>query len=180
MNKEKKIIVKNYVALLFIQGANFILPLIILPYLVRVLGSEKYGLVMIAQSVALFLTIVVDFGFNISATKEVASIKDDKEKLSQFYWNIVFIKFVLIIVTFIILLGMTYFIDKFKLDPLVYLFSFGLVIGQAIFPTWFFQGIQKMQVITIVTVGAKLFFTLSLFFVVFGPEIMCMSQYLMV
>ena len=170
MNKEKKIIVKNYVALLFIQGANFILPLIILPYLVRVLGSEKYGLVMIAQSVALFLTIVVDFGFNISATKEVASIKDDKEKLSQFYWNIVFIKFVLIIVTFIILLGMTYFIDKFKLDPLVYLFSFGLVIGQAIFPTWFFQGIQKMQVITIVTVGAKLFFTLSLFFVVFGPE----------
>ena len=170
MNKEKKIIVKNYVALLFIQGANFILPLIILPYLVRVLGSEKYGLVMIAQSVALFLTIVVDFGFNISATKEVASIKDDKEKLSQFYWNIVFIKFVLIIVTFIILLGMTCFIDKFKLDPLVYLFSFGLVIGQAIFPTWFFQGIQKMQVITIVTVGAKLFFTLSLFFVVFGPE----------
>ena len=119
MNKEKKIIVKNYVALLFIQGANFILPLIILPYLVRVLGSEKYGLVMIAQSVALFLTIVVDFGFNISATKEVASIKNDKEKLSQFYWNIVFIKFVLIIVTFIIILVMTYFIDKFKLDPLV-------------------------------------------------------------
>ena len=145
MNKEKKIIVKNYVALLFIQGANFILPLIILPYLVRVLGSEKYGLVMIAQSVALFLTIVVDFGFNISATKEVASIKDDKEKLSQFYWNIVFIKFVLIIVTFIILLGMTCFIDKFKLDPLVYLFSFGLVIGQAIFQLGFFKGYKKCK-----------------------------------
>ena len=81
MNKEKKIIVKNYIALLFIQGANFILPLIILPYLVRVLGSEKFGLVMIAQSVAIFLTIIVDFGFNISATKEVASLKNDKEKL---------------------------------------------------------------------------------------------------
>jgi PST family polysaccharide transporter len=170
MNKEKKIIVKNYLALLFIQGANFILPLIILPYLVRVLGSEKYGLVMIAQSVALFLTIIVDFGFNISATKEVAYLKNDKEKLSQFYWNIVFVKLILIIITFIILLGMTFFINKFKLDPLVYLFSFGLVLGQAIFPTWFFQGIEKMQVITFVTVGAKLFFTLSLFFVVFSPD----------
>ena len=170
MNKEKKIIVKNYLALLFIQGANFILPLIILPYLVRVLGSEKYGLVMIAQSVALFLTIIVDFGFNISATKEVAYLKNDKEKLSQFYWNIVFVKLILIIITFIILLGMTFFINKFKLDPLVYLFSFGLVLGQAIFPTWFFQGIEKMQVITFVTVGAKLFFTLSLFFVVFNPD----------
>jgi PST family polysaccharide transporter len=170
MNKEKKIIVKNYLALLFIQGANFILPLIILPYLVRVLGSEKFGLVMIAQSVALFLTIIVDFGFNISATKEVAYLKNDKEKLSQFYWNIVFVKLILIIITFIILLGMTFFINKFKLDPLVYLFSFGLVLGQAIFPTWFFQGIEKMQVITFVTVGAKLFFTLSLFFVVFSPD----------
>ena len=170
MNKEKKIIVKNYLALLFIQGANFILQLIILPYLVRVLGSEKYGLVMIAQSVALFLTIIVDFGFNISATKEVAYLKNDKEKLSQFYWNIVFVKLILIIITFIILLGMIFFIDKFKLNPLVYLFSFGLVLGQAIFPTWFFQGIEKMQVITFVTVGAKLFFTLSLFFVVFSPD----------
>ena len=169
MNNEKKIIAKNYVALLFIQGANFILPLIIFPYLVRTLGSEKYGLVMIAQSVALFLTIIVDFGFNISATREVANLKNDKEKLSQFYWNVLSIKFVLIIITFLLLLVLIFCVDKFSEDPLVYLFSFGLVLGQAIFPTWFFQGIEKMQVITIVNVAAKLFFTISLFFVVLSP-----------
>jgi len=169
MKNEKKIIAKNYVALLFIQGANFILPLIIFPYLVRTLGSEKYGLVMVAQSVALFLTIIVDFGFNISATREVANLKNDKEKLSQFYWNVVSIKLALIIITFLLLLGLIICVDKFSVDPLVYLFSFGLVLGQAIFPTWFFQGIEKMQVITIVNVAAKLFFTISLFFVVLSP-----------
>ena len=169
MNNEKKIIAKNYVALLFIQGANFILPLIIFPYLVRTLDSEKYGLVMVAQSVALFLTIIVDFGFNISATREVANLKNDKEKLSQFYWNVLSIKFVLIIITFLLLLVLIFCVDKFSEDPLVYLFSFGLVLGQAIFPTWFFQGIEKMQVITIVNVAAKLFFTISLFFVVLSP-----------
>lgn len=169
MNNEKKIIAKNYVALLFIQGTNFILPLIIFPYLVRNLGSEKYGLVMVAQSVALFLTIIVDFGFNISATREVANLKNDKEKLSQFYWNVFSIKLVLIIITFLLLLGLIICVDKFSVDPLVYLFSFGLVLGQAIFPTWFFQGIEKMQVITIVNVAAKLFFTISLFFVVLSP-----------
>ena len=170
MNNEKKIIAKNYVALLFIQGTNFILPLIIFPYLVRTLGSEKYGLVMVAQSVALFLTIIVDFGFNISATREVANLKNDKEKLSQFYWNVFSIKLVLIIITFLLLLGLIICVDKFSVDPLVYLFSFGLVLGQAIFPTWFFQGIEKMQVITIVNVAAKLFFTISLFFVVLSPS----------
>lgn len=169
MNNEKKIIAKNYVALLFIQGTNFILPLIIFPYLVRNLGSEKYGLVMVAQSVALFLTIIVDFGFNISATREVANLKNDKEKLSQFYWNVFSIKLVLIIITFLLLLGLIICVDKFSVDPLIYLFSFGLVLGQAIFPTWFFQGIEKMQVITIVNVAAKLFFTISLFFVVLSP-----------
>jgi PST family polysaccharide transporter len=169
MDNEKKIIAKNYVALLFIQGTNFILPLIIFPYLVRTLGSEKYGLVMVAQSVALFLTIIVDFGFNISATREVANLKNDKEKLSQFYWNVFSIKLALIIVTFLLLLGLIICVDKFSVDPLVYLFSFGLVLGQAIFPTWFFQGIEKMQVITIVNVAAKLFFTISLFFVVLSP-----------
>ena len=169
MDNEKKIIAKNYVALLFIQGTNFILPLIIFPYLVRTLGSEKYGLVMVAQSVALFLTIIVDFGFNISATREVANLKNDKEKLSQFYWNVFSIKLVLIIITFLLLLGLIICVDKFSVDPLIYLFSFGLVLGQAIFPTWFFQGIEKMQVITIVNVAAKLFFTISLFFVVLSP-----------
>jgi PST family polysaccharide transporter len=169
MDNEKKIIAKNYVALLFIQGTNFILPLIIFPYLVRTLGSEKYGLVMVAQSVALFLTIIVDFGFNISATREVANLKNAKEKLSQFYWNVFSVKLVLIIITFLLLLGLIICVDKFSTDPLVYLFSFGLVLGQAIFPTWFFQGIEKMQVITIVNVAAKLFFTISLFFVVLSP-----------
>ena len=170
MDNERKIIAKNYVALLFIQGTNFILPLIIFPYLVRTLGSEKYGLVMVAQSVALFLTIIVDFGFNISATREVANLKNDKEKLSQFYWNVFSIKLVLIIITFLLLLGLIICVDKFSVDPLIYLFSFGLVLGQAIFPTWFFQGIEKMQVITIVNVAAKLFFTISLFFVVLSPS----------
>jgi PST family polysaccharide transporter len=169
MKDEKRIIAKNYVALLFIQGANFILPLIIFPYLVRTLGSEKYGLVMVAQSVALFLTIIVDFGFNISATREVANLKNNKEKLSQFYWNVFSIKLALIVITFLLLLGLIICVDKFRIDPLVYLFSFGLVLGQAIFPTWFFQGIEKMQVITIVNVAAKLFFTISLFFVVLSP-----------
>ncbi len=167
---EKKIIKNNYLALLLIQGANFVLPLITLPYLVRTLGLEKYGLVMIAQSIALFLTIIVDFGFNISATRVVAYLKDDKEKLSQFYFNVVFIKVILIIFTFLMLLGMTIFIGRFSVEAPVYLYSFGIVIGNAIFPTWFFQGIEKMRMITIINVSAKLLFTISIFFVILSPN----------
>jgi len=167
--KDNKIF-SNYISLLLIQGTNLILPLITFPYLVRVLESEKFGLVMIAQSLMKFLIIIVDFGFNISATREVALLKNDKKKLSEFYWNIVFIKIILLIITFFTLVVLTMSVSKLKLDPLIYLFSFGLVLGQGIFPTWFFQGIEKMQVITIINVIAKVFFTITIFFIISNPD----------
>ena len=92
---------QNYLYLLLIQGTNLVLPLITFPYLVRVLGSEKYGLVMIAYSLMKFFIITVDFGFNISATREVALLKNDKRKLSKFYWNVLIIKGLLLILTFL-------------------------------------------------------------------------------
>lgn len=160
----------NYIYLLLIQGANFILPLIVLPYLVITLESEKYGLVMIAQSLAVFLSIIVDFGFNISATREVAILKEDKVKLSQYFSNIYFIKFCLILISLLLLFLLTCYVEKFQTEPLVYFYSFGLVIGQAIFPTWFFQGIEKMRTITLINVIAKIFFTISIFFFVVKPS----------
>jgi PST family polysaccharide transporter len=162
-------IFSNYIYLLLIQGANFILPLIALPYLVITLESDRYGLVMIAQSLAIFFTIIVDFGFNISATREVSLLKKDKKKLSQFFWNIYTIKLILIIFSFLLLLCLIFFVDKFNTEPLIYIYSFGLVIGQAIFPTWFFQGIEKMRIITFINVSAKFFFTISIFFFVLEP-----------
>jgi PST family polysaccharide transporter len=162
-------IFSNYIYLFLIQGANFILPLIALPYLVITLESERYGLVMIAQSLAIFFTIIVDFGFNISATREVSLLKEDKKKLSQFFWNVYSIKLILIMFSFVLLLCLIFFLDKFKTEPFIYIYSFGLVIGQAIFPTWFFQGIERMKMITYINVSAKIFFTISIFFFVLKP-----------
>lgn len=168
--RNKNNVFSNYIYLLLIQGANFILPLIALPYLVITLESEKYGIVMVAQSLAVFFTIVVDFGFNISATREVALIKEDKKRLSQFFWNVYLIKVFLILISFLILFFLISYIDKFKTQPLIYIYSFGLVIGQAIFPAWFFQGIEKMKMISIINVLAKVFFTFTIFFFVLKPE----------
>lgn len=163
-------IFSNYIYLLIIQGSNFILPFIALPYLVKTLQAERYGLVMVAQSLSIFLTIIVDFGFNISATRKVAIIKEDQKKLSQFFWNVYLIKFFLLLFTFLILISFVMTIEKFKSEPEVYIYSFGLVIGQAIFPTWFFQGIEKMKMITFINLIAKSFFTISIFFFVLTSE----------
>ena len=153
-----------------IQGANFILPLITLPYLVRTLGVNKFGIVMVAQSFAILLTIVTEFGLDMSATRQVALIKDDKKKVSQYFFDVFFLKMLLVIIAFIVLLFFILIIDKFSQEYLVYFFSFGMVFGQAIFPAFFFRGIEEMKMITIINVLAKVIFTFSVFLLIKNQE----------
>lgn len=158
--KENKTVISNYFSLIILQGANYILPLLILPYLVRVLGAEKFGLVMLAQSLCLFLTVLVDFGFNLSGTREISLSRNNKTKMSQIFIAIMLIKIALVFIAFLFFFTIVMFIDRFSVDYEIYLLSFGIVIGQAIFPVWFFQGIEKMKFVTIVNVLAKVVFTI--------------------
>lgn len=169
-DKIKGTVFKNYLYLLMIQGANFILPLITIPYLVRTLGINKFGIVMVAQSFAILLTIITEFGLDMSATRQVALIKNDKKKVSQYFFDVFFLKMVLVIIAFIILAFFIFFVDKFSREYLVYFFSFGMVFGQAIFPAFFFRGIEEMRIITIINVLAKVIFTISVFVIIKNQE----------
>ena len=160
----------NYLFLLLVQGSNFIISLVLYPYLVNVLGLEKFGIVMVANSFIVFINIMVDFGFEISATREVAIIKNDKEKLSSYFWNVFFSKMTLLVFSFSILLLLTIIFNKFKEFRWVYLFSFGIVVGQSIFPYWFYQGIEKMKMLTFANVFARITFILLSFIFITKPS----------
>ena len=159
-NKDVKRIGKNFSSLVILQGANFLLPLITLPYLVRVLGTERFGLVMFAQSFALFFFILVDFGFNLSATRAVSLNRNNKRKIDEIFSSVFIIKFFLILISLIIISLIVAFIPRFNKDWEIYFLSFGVVIGQALFPVWYYQGIEKMSLITVINVLAKLVFTI--------------------
>ena len=111
---EKNVVASNYLSLLVLQGAYYILPLLILPFLVRILGAEKFGLVMFAQSLATFLTVFVDFGFNLSGTREISLARDDKQKLSEIFSAIMIIKIGLILVAFMILFVIVNVFSRFN------------------------------------------------------------------
>jgi PST family polysaccharide transporter len=130
------------------------------------LGVEKFGLVMFAQSLGTFFLIAVGFGFDISGTREIAISKNNKEQLSQMFSAIMTIKFFLIVFWLCVLFLVVEFIPRFKEDSLVYYLSYGMVVGHAIFPVWFFQGIEKMKFVTLINILAKLIFTILIFVVI--------------
>lgn len=84
MNKSgtSKTLVKNTVMLYIMNITKIVLPLVTLPYLTRVLSKDCYGVVSYVKAVMQYMQVVVDFGFILSATKDVVNCKEDKKGLA--------------------------------------------------------------------------------------------------
>ncbi|WP_270584488.1 flippase [Bacillus smithii] len=162
----KKRLIENVLSLATLQGLNYILPLLTIPYLVRVLGPDNYGLVAFAQSFIQFFVILADYGFNLSVTNQIAIYRENKEKIQTIFSTVMTIKLFFLIICFLILCLSVYLFPKFQGHRLVYVITFGTVIGNILFPVWFFQGIEKMKYITVLNVFAKTIFTVGIFMLV--------------
>jgi len=168
--EDKKRLLLNFFSLFILKVFTYVLPLLTLPYLVRVLGIEKFGLVMFAQAFIMFFNILVDYGFGLSATREISIHRDNKDKVTEIFSSVITIKATLILISFLILTIIIFSFEKFSSDWQLYYLSFLLVIGNALFPVWYFQGMEKMKHITIVNIASKSFFTILIFVVIQEPE----------
>ncbi|MDX2306079.1 MAG: oligosaccharide flippase family protein [Microscillaceae bacterium] len=163
---ENKGIINNFIALGLIQGTNFILPLITIPYLVRILGTDKYGLINLAQAFMIYFIIFTDYGFHISATRKISLHRSDQAQLSKIISEVFSIKLFLGFISFLLVLLIVENVDKFKGNQSLFYLSFGLVLGNILFPTWFFQGVEEMKYLTYLNLVAKIFFTIMIFILI--------------
>ena len=162
-SEDNKRLLSNFLSLTFLQGANYILPLISFPYLVRVIGMEKYGLLAFANVTITYFFIITDYGFNLSATRQISIFRNDSKKVSEIFSAVMSIKIILMLISMLLLGLLIFAFDKYRCDYEIYFFSFGMVVGQVLFPIWFFQGMERMKYITYLNVLAKLIFTISIF-----------------
>ncbi len=168
--KERKIVLNNFLSLTTLQGISYILPLLVLPYLIRVIGIEKFGLIAFAQAFVQYFMILTDYGFSLSATRTIALIGEHKKKINALFSSVMTVKLILAAASLLILLIILSLLPRFGSDWKIYLFSFGTVIGNTLFPVWFFQGKEKMSYITLVNVLSGIIYAICIFMFIGGPQ----------
>ncbi len=167
---QNKTLFQNFSFLTILQIATLIFPLITYPYLIRILGKELYGTVIYAQAIVAYFAIIVNFGFNISATKDVSVHRDDPKKLSEIVSSVYIIKVILFLLCFINFSVITYAIPSLRQHYLLLLLTYGVVLGEVLLPVWFYQGIEKMNYMTYVSIASKLFFTICIFIFIHSAD----------
>ncbi|MGF7119288.1 flippase [Methanobacterium oryzae] len=167
-NKAYKRIITNILSLFSLQGFTYLMPLITFPYLTRVLGPENYGLIAFATAFVAYFQILVEYGFGLSASREISINRDNEVQVSKIFSSVIFTKFLLMILSFLGLSLIIFSIDTFRANWILYFFTFGLVIGNVLMPTWFFNGMEKMRYISLLNMGTILIFTVSIFIFIRG------------
>jgi len=147
----------------FLQGANYILSLVTLLYLVRILGPSKYGLIAFAQAFIGYFSMLTNYGFNLSATREISINRENKQKVLEIFSSVITIQVIFTVLSFMIMLIIIFSFNKFIKDWELYLFTFGTVIGGALFPRWFFLGMEKMRYITFLYILSRVIFAIAIF-----------------
>ncbi|MCJ7648704.1 MAG: flippase [Candidatus Lokiarchaeota archaeon] len=165
-----KTLIQNFFSLSALQFFNYLFPLITLPYVVRVLGPEKYGLVNFAAAFVGYFVTISDYGFNLSAIRQISVNRDDQNEINKVFISVISSKILLGILSFVILIITILSFEIFRNEYLLYLISFGLVISTILFPFWLLQGLEKMKYIPLIHIIPKIIGTILIFTIITNTD----------
>lgn len=158
-----KTVIQNTGYLLIIEIIRLALPFVALPYVIRTIGAEKYGTIVFTQTIIQYFIILINFGLDISAVKEVSVNRDNKKLLNEIVSSVLIIKTMLWVVSLLILLVGIIAIPFWRDNALLFFLVFLTCLSELLFPVWFFQGIEKMKYLPIVRTCSILFYTVTVF-----------------
>lgn len=163
---------RNGVWLYLLQIFNTVIPLLTLPYITRILGPSQYGLFSIALNLQGYYQVIVEYGFNMSATRKVALRENTAESLSNLYSRVLCSRFVLMVPCVILTLCYTT-LNFNDFDQCVCLMILtASMLGYCFQLNWLFQGMQCMRFISIVNIiGRTLSVVLIFSFVRSGDDL---------
>ncbi|GGF27626.1 oligosaccharide flippase family protein [Echinicola rosea] len=161
--------VQNFIFLLIIQSSNILISLIVMPLLIQSIGVDQFGLVSLALSVILIANVFVGFGYNLSGPRDVALNQKDPKTLSAILSTVISSKLVLAVLAAISLLIAVKGFGFFPEYQVILIYSLLMLFSEATLPVWFFQGMEKMKLVSVANVFSKLLYLAGIVLFIQGP-----------
>jgi PST family polysaccharide transporter len=161
---------QNALSLYGVQIATYVVPLVTVPYLARVLGVAGWGLVAIAQGFGSYIGILGEYGFSLSATREVARHQGDRNKLANIFAGVLGAKVVLVAASFPLALLAGRWVPIFREHPALLWAGMFWALAQGFSVMWYFQGLERMRLVAALDISAKALATAGVFLLVRRPE----------
>lgn len=146
--------------------ASYVLPLLSFPYLLRVLGPERFGLYGFIVAVARYGLVITDWGFPFTATRDIATRRARGRSVGSVYGATVGARLMLLVVCALGLVVITTQVDRFAQDASLYWAAFAGVAGSALFPVWLFQAFERLPLVTAANLAARVITTALIFLLV--------------
>ena len=160
---------ENFLYLLIAKGLTIVLPLLIFPFLFRVLGAENYGLIIWIFSMAQILIVLIKFGFDTIGVRFISENYNHLANKSNVISQITYVKLILFSFAF---LGTVTFLGFNRYQEYEFLIYYFLlyVFMEAMFPIWYFQGLEKLRFVAFCSGLPKLIFAASVLMLINQPD----------
>jgi PST family polysaccharide transporter len=160
---------RNIASLYGVQSANYLLPLITIPYLTRVLGVATWGLVAFAQAFGAYASIGIEYGFHLSATRAVAKNRESRSELANLVAGVMGAKLLLAAAAVLVAFFLESWIPLFRANPVFLWAAVFWAVAQSFSMLWYYQGFERMRLVAILDVAGKAIATAGIFIIVQHP-----------
>lgn len=155
MHVKHRTILRNMASLWLVQLANYLIPILVIPFVTHALGVDAFGRVALAQNIVSYLAILINFGFDYSATQDIATHRQDMRSVRVIFKTVMGCKCVLFGVSMVVMAVLYGLYAPVHADPWLYFWAAMFNLGFVLFPTWFYQGMEEMGVMSLFNFATK-------------------------
>jgi O-antigen/teichoic acid export membrane protein len=159
--KKYRSLIGNSSSLFSIKTIDLVLGFLLIPYLILKVGMHYFGVYAFAMALALFFVNILNYGFNLSAVRDIATSKKDALKVNRIFNEVFWTKLFIFILLFPTYLILVYRVPQFSQYKTLYIYSSLLLFGDLFSLRWLFMGLEKMKFIALIhLVGTSIYVVL--------------------
>lgn len=160
----------NVASLFSVHVANFLLPLLTVPYIVRIIGPERLGLLNFSQAYVAYFSLIINYGFDMAAVRSIAANRDDKEATNRIFSEVMAGKCLLLVLSTAVFTAISLNSSEFRPHLLLHVCTYVTCLGTVLSPFWLYQAMEDLGRVALFNLGIKILFTLSVFLLIRQPE----------